>query len=86
MIFSFFVSVWLPRKEKSLVLVILFLGTNVLYLFDTFLLQHDDSAPEFEESVYVERVEEGLTVHFKCPCGKGYQILLSGRSCYYKLM
>ncbi|GMY25844.1 myotubularin-related protein DDB_G0290005 isoform X2 [Fagus crenata] len=48
--------------------------------------KHDDSAPEFEESVYVERVEEGLTVHFKCPCGKGYQILLSGRNCYYKLM
>ncbi|KAK7838258.1 hypothetical protein CFP56_020096 [Quercus suber] len=47
----------------------------------------NNSAQDFEESVFVERVgEEGLTVHFKCPCGKGYQILLSGRNCYYKLM
>ncbi|KAF5465824.1 hypothetical protein F2P56_015794 [Juglans regia] len=46
----------------------------------------DDSLPDFEESVFVERVGEGLTVRFKCPCGKGYQILLSGRDCYYKLM
>uniref|UniRef100_A0A2N9G347 Uncharacterized protein n=1 Tax=Fagus sylvatica TaxID=28930 RepID=A0A2N9G347_FAGSY len=46
----------------------------------------DNSAPEFEESVYVERVGEGLTVNFKCPCGKGYHILLSGNNCYYKLM
>ncbi|KAG6668513.1 hypothetical protein CIPAW_01G175900 [Carya illinoinensis] len=46
----------------------------------------DDPLPDFEESVFVERVGEGLTVRFKCPCGKGYQILLSGRDCYYKLM
>ncbi|KAM4127498.1 hypothetical protein ACJW30_02G094700 [Castanea mollissima] len=47
----------------------------------------NNSAQDLEESVFVERVgEEGLTVHFKCPCGKGYQILLSGRNCYYKLM
>lgn len=38
-----------------------------------------------EEAVWVERSEECLILHFKCPCGKGYQILLSGNNCYYKL-
>ncbi|KAI9176694.1 hypothetical protein LWI28_006025 [Acer negundo] len=41
---------------------------------------------DIEESVSVERAGECLIIHFKCPCGKGYQILLSGRNCYYKLM
>ena len=59
------------------------MGTNLC----KFILFQNNSAQDFEESVFVERVgEEGLTVHFKCPCGKGYQILLSGRNCYYKLM
>ncbi|CAL1388208.1 unnamed protein product [Linum trigynum] len=39
-----------------------------------------------EESVNVERTGECLIINFKCPCKKGYQILLSGTSCYYKLM
>ncbi|KAL3507446.1 hypothetical protein ACH5RR_032828 [Cinchona calisaya] len=38
-----------------------------------------------EEAVWVERNGECLILHFKCPCGKGYQILLSGNNCYYKL-
>ena len=38
-----------------------------------------------EEAVWVERNGECLILHFKCPCGKGYQILLTGKSCYYKL-
>ncbi|KAK9266435.1 hypothetical protein L1049_021438 [Liquidambar formosana] len=41
---------------------------------------------ETEEEVSVEKVEEGLSIHFKCPCGKGYQIFISGGNCYYKLM
>ncbi|KAK9287643.1 hypothetical protein L1049_016080 [Liquidambar formosana] len=41
---------------------------------------------ETEEEVSVERVKEGLSIHFLCPCGKGYQVFLSGRDCYYKLM
>ncbi|CAN1828134.1 hypothetical protein LINPERHAP1_LOCUS32135 [Linum perenne] len=39
-----------------------------------------------EESVNVERTGECLIINFKCPCKKGYQILLCGTSCYYKLM
>ncbi|KAF7825124.1 mitochondrial fission regulator 1 [Senna tora] len=39
-----------------------------------------------EEVVSVEWVEKCLSIHFKCPCGKGYQILLSGNKCYYKLV
>ncbi|KAJ8570104.1 hypothetical protein K7X08_006681 [Anisodus acutangulus] len=38
-----------------------------------------------EEAVWVERMESCLILHFKCPCGKGYQILLCGNNCYYKL-
>lgn len=38
------------------------------------------------EAVSVERAGECLVLHFKCPCKKGYQILLSGSNCYYKLM
>ncbi|XP_057958517.1 uncharacterized protein LOC131151280 [Malania oleifera] len=39
-----------------------------------------------EEAVCVENVGESLRVHFRCPCGKGYQILLSGKNCFYKLI
>ncbi|KAH0671762.1 hypothetical protein KY290_023946 [Solanum tuberosum] len=38
-----------------------------------------------EEAVWVERMGSCLILHFKCPCGKGYQILLCGNNCYYKL-
>ncbi|XP_052170503.1 uncharacterized protein LOC127786847 [Diospyros lotus] len=46
----------------------------------------DESETENEEAVSVERAGNCLIIHIKCPCGKGYQILLSGRNCYYKLM
>ncbi|KAL5791706.1 hypothetical protein ACOSP7_000300 [Xanthoceras sorbifolium] len=46
----------------------------------------ENSEVDIEESVSVERSGGCLIIHFKCPCGKGYQILLSGRNCYYKLM
>ncbi|XVE62659.1 hypothetical protein DITRI_Ditri06bG0136900 [Diplodiscus trichospermus] len=39
-----------------------------------------------EEAVTVEKVGECLDLHFRCPCGKGYKILLSGKNCYYKLI
>ncbi|OWM69351.1 hypothetical protein CDL15_Pgr006314 [Punica granatum] len=39
-----------------------------------------------QESVSVEELGDCLSIHFNCPCGKGYQILLSGRNCYYKLI
>ncbi|GKV50075.1 hypothetical protein SLEP1_g56791 [Rubroshorea leprosula] len=41
---------------------------------------------EIEDAVWVEKTGECLAVHFKCPCSKGYQILLSRGKCYYKLM
>ncbi|KAL7258350.1 hypothetical protein ACSBR1_004469 [Camellia fascicularis] len=41
---------------------------------------------ECEEAVSVERSGKWLIVHIKCSCGKGYQILLYGNICYYKLM
>lgn len=46
----------------------------------------DTLESESEEAVSVEKVGESLIVHFKCPCSKAYQILLSGGNCYYKLM
>ncbi|XP_016506055.1 uncharacterized protein LOC107823869 [Nicotiana tabacum] len=39
-----------------------------------------------EEAVWVERMGNSLILHFRCPCGEGYQILLSGNNCYYKLL
>lgn len=38
-----------------------------------------------QEAVFVEKSGDGLVLHFRCPCGNGYQILLSGNNCYYKL-
>lgn len=38
-----------------------------------------------QEAVFVEKSGECLVLHFNCPCGNGYQILLSGNNCYYKL-
>ncbi|GAB2274102.1 hypothetical protein Dimus_008873 [Dionaea muscipula] len=36
--------------------------------------------------VSAERDGDSTVVHLKCPCGSGYHILLSGQSCYYKLL
>ncbi|CAI0414885.1 unnamed protein product [Linum tenue] len=49
-------------------------------------VKDDKESAGCEESVNVERTGECLIINFKCPCKKGYQILLSGTSCYYKLM
>ncbi|KAJ0092473.1 hypothetical protein Patl1_25759 [Pistacia atlantica] len=46
----------------------------------------DNCGEDFVEAVTVEKAGECLIIHFKCPCGRGYQILLSGKNCYYKLM
>ncbi|KAH7859847.1 hypothetical protein Vadar_006206 [Vaccinium darrowii] len=40
---------------------------------------------ETEEAVSVEKTGDCLVIHFKCPCKKDYQILLSGNNCFYKL-
>lgn len=56
------------------------------FIFFSLSFLQAGSVAEYEEAVCVERTGECLVVHFKCPCGKGYQILLSGRECYYKLI
>ncbi|XP_073136245.1 uncharacterized protein [Henckelia pumila] len=38
-----------------------------------------------EEAVWVEQNGNCLILHFTCPCGNGYQVLLNGNNCYYKL-
>ncbi|KAG9159040.1 hypothetical protein Leryth_018587 [Lithospermum erythrorhizon] len=38
-----------------------------------------------EEAVSVEKKGDSLVVHFNCPCGIDYEILLSGNNCYYRL-
>ncbi|ONI31865.1 hypothetical protein PRUPE_1G335500 [Prunus persica] len=45
-----------------------------------------DSDINFAESVSVERMGDGLVIHFRCHCGVPYQFLLAGGNCYYKLM
>ncbi|KAJ4723223.1 flocculation protein FLO11-like [Melia azedarach] len=46
----------------------------------------ENSEEGLNESVIVERKGDVLIINFKCPCGSGYQILLLGGNCYYKLM
>ncbi|OMO52099.1 hypothetical protein COLO4_37412 [Corchorus olitorius] len=46
----------------------------------------EDSEVDCEKAVRVQKIGDCLDLHFKCPCGKGYQILLSGQNCYYKLI
>ncbi|XP_074348150.1 uncharacterized protein LOC141686937 [Apium graveolens] len=41
---------------------------------------------EIDEAVSVDKTGECLIIKFKCPCSKAYHILLSGTSCYYKLI
>ena len=46
----------------------------------------EESSVECEESLCLESTGEGLTVRFHCNCGRGYEFLLNGGSCYYKLL
>ncbi|KAL1832353.1 hypothetical protein ACET3Z_002004 [Daucus carota] len=39
-----------------------------------------------EEAVSVDKTGGCLIIKFKCPCSKAYHLLLSGNSCYYKLI
>ncbi|CAA0818675.1 Unknown protein [Striga hermonthica] len=47
--------------------------------------ENDEVGNPSQEAVWVEKKGECLVLHFKCPCGTVYQILLSGNNCYYKL-
>lgn len=46
----------------------------------------DNSEEGCVEAVSVQKKGEALILRLKCPCGTGYQILLLGGTCYYKLM
>ncbi|KAJ7980284.1 flocculation protein FLO11-like [Quillaja saponaria] len=54
--------------------------------FNDDVKKEDKEEDYLEESVTVERAKECLIINFKCPCYKGYQILLTGTKCYYKLI
>ncbi|KAF7848485.1 hypothetical protein BT93_L1902 [Corymbia citriodora subsp. variegata] len=58
---------------------------------DTTEIVHQGKREEAEEEENHEAVSVGvihdcLSLDFNCPCGKGYQIVLSGNKCYYKLV
>ncbi|AES98507.1 hypothetical protein MTR_5g069420 [Medicago truncatula] len=46
----------------------------------------DESGNDYEEAVSVEWVDKSLNLTFKCPCGKGYEVLICANNCYYKLV
>ncbi|XP_057440389.1 uncharacterized protein LOC130732339 [Lotus japonicus] len=46
----------------------------------------DELHRDSEEAVSVEWAEKCLRLAFRCPCGKGYEVLLSENNCYYKLV
>lgn len=49
-------------------------------------LQDDLGGGDSEEAVSVDWAERCINLAFRCPCGKGYEVLLSENNCYYKLM
>ncbi|KAL5095988.1 hypothetical protein RYX36_000315 [Vicia faba] len=46
----------------------------------------DELGEDVEEAVRVEWAEKCLSLTFKCPCSKGYEVLISANNCYYKLV
>ncbi|KAL2333987.1 hypothetical protein Fmac_015200 [Flemingia macrophylla] len=48
--------------------------------------QDDLGGGDSEEVVSVEWYEQCISLGFRCPCGKGYEVLLSENNCYYKLV
>ncbi|CAM8977982.1 unnamed protein product [Rhodiola kirilowii] len=47
----------------------------------------DASDKELEEQVSVEKIgDDGLKIKLRCPCGSGYELLISGHCCYYKII
>ncbi|KAL3000590.1 hypothetical protein AAZX31_09G221500 [Glycine max] len=53
---------------------------------DKALAQDDLVGGDSEESVSVDWIERCVSLGFRCPCGKGYEVLLSQNNCYYKLV
>ncbi|RDX90324.1 hypothetical protein CR513_27831, partial [Mucuna pruriens] len=52
---------------------------------DKLIPQDDLGGEDSEEAVSVEWADKCLSLVFRCPCGKGYEVLLSENNCYYKL-
>ncbi|KAG5246812.1 mucin-5AC [Salix suchowensis] len=73
------------NDDKKILVNVIFLG-KTYFGFLGYREDFSDSMTNNEESVCVEKTGDCFIVHFKCPCGKRYQILLSGGNCYYKLM
>uniref|UniRef100_A0A9I9CH16 Uncharacterized protein n=1 Tax=Cucumis melo TaxID=3656 RepID=A0A9I9CH16_CUCME len=48
--------------------------------------EEEEKEKDDEETVGVERVGDSMTLKLKCSCGKRFEILLSGRNCFYKLL
>ncbi|AES98462.2 hypothetical protein MTR_5g068870 [Medicago truncatula] len=46
----------------------------------------DELGNDYEEAVSVEWIDKCLSLTFRCPCGKGYEILICANNCYYKLV
>lgn len=38
------------------------------------------------EAVSVEWAEKCVSLTLRCPCGKGYEVLISANNCYYELL
>ncbi|KAK7394552.1 hypothetical protein VNO78_15083 [Psophocarpus tetragonolobus] len=53
---------------------------------DKVLAQDDLGVEDSEEAIRVEWAEQCVSLGLRCPCGKGYEVLLSENSCYYKLV
>ncbi|CAI8585737.1 unnamed protein product [Vicia faba] len=49
-------------------------------------LSYDEMGKDYEEAISVEWIEKSLNLTFRCPCGKGYEVLICGNNCYYKLV
>ncbi|KAK7256429.1 hypothetical protein RIF29_29875 [Crotalaria pallida] len=46
----------------------------------------DELKGDSEEAVKVEWAEKCVKIIFRCPCGKGYEVLINANNCYYKLV
>ncbi|GAB4851265.1 hypothetical protein Ancab_039929 [Ancistrocladus abbreviatus] len=48
--------------------------------------EEEEEEEAADSTVSAERKGDSIILHFKCHCGSGYHILLSGKNCYYKLL
>ncbi|CAM8905944.1 unnamed protein product [Rhodiola kirilowii] len=42
----------------------------------------DASGKEPEKQVSLEKIGDGLKIKLRCPCGSGYELLISSHCCY----